>query len=298
MARFVMETPRLVREIGSLIRRYDADLIYVNGPRLAPAAALAARQGPPILFHAHSLLGGYSRRLAGWSLQRARAMLVASCRFVARPLEPYAGPRGVRVVYNGVRQNSSPRPATSTSRIGVIGRISPEKGQAEFLRAARLLYPDLPRSKFLICGSPLFSSPSALRYAAELKALAQNLPVEFPGWQEDIDAVLATLDLLVVPSTCVDATPRVILEAFAAGVPVMAFACGGIPEIVEHNVTGFLVEDRSPEALAAAMRQCLLREPGRLREVAVCARSRVGSRFSLERYRQQMLEAMQSAVPL
>jgi len=300
LARFAVETPRLAREIGSLIRRYNADLVYVNGPRLAPAAALAARKGPPILFHTHSLLDGYPLRLAGWSLRLARAAVVASCRFVARPLEPYAGDRGVRVIYNGVRQNNSPRGNssrdTSNVRIGVIGRISPEKGQAEFLRAVRLLYPDLPHGKFLICGGPLFSSASALRYGAELVALAKDLPVEFTGWQQDIDSVLSTLDLLVVPSAPIDATPRVILEAFAAGVPVIAFASGGIPEIVEHNVTGFLVEERSHEALAGAMRHWLLREPERLREASACARLKAGSEFSLERYQGQILEAMQSAV--
>lgn len=299
IARFAIETPRLAGEIRKLIRRYDADLVYVNGPRLAPAAALAARKGPPILFHAHSLLDGYPRRLAGWSLRLARAALVASCRFVARPLEPYAGHAGqsrVRVVYNGVRQNSNPRHNTSAVRIGVIGRISPEKGQAEFLRAVRLLYPDLPHGKFLICGGPLFSSAAALRYSAELQALAKDLPVEFTGWRENIDNVLSTLNLLVVPSAPIDATPRVILEAFAAGVPVIAFASGGIPEIVEHNVTGFLVEPRSPEALAGAMRHWLLREPHRLPEVAACARSKASGEFSLERYQRQMLEAIESAV--
>ncbi len=299
MARFALETPRLAREIRSLIRRYDADLVYVNGPRLAPAAALAARKGPPILFHAHSLLDGYPLRLAGWSLHLARAAVVAACRFVARPLEPYAihaGQSRVQVVYNGVRQNGSPRRNGSAVRIGVIGRISPEKGQAEFLRAARLLYPDLPHGTVLICGGPVFSNAAALRYSAELESLAKGLPVEFTGWQENIDSVLSTLDLLVVPSTPVDATPRVILEAFAAGVPVIAFASGGIPEIVEHNVTGFLVEPRSHEALAAAMRHWLLREPHRLREVAACARAKAGSEFSLERYRRQMLAAMRSAV--
>ena len=300
VARFAVQTPRLAREIRSLIRRYDADLVYVNGPRLAPAAALAVRKGPPVLFHAHSLLDGYPLRLAGWSLRLTRAAVVASCRFVARPLAPYAGQSRIRVVYNGVRQNGSPRRDTSgntsTVRIGVIGRISPEKGQAEFLRAVRLLYPHLPHGQFLICGGPLFSSASALRYGAELEALAKDLPVEFTGWQQNIDSVLSTLDLLVVPSASVDATPRVILEAFAAGVPVIAFASGGIPEIVEHNVTGFLVEQRSHEALAGAMRHWLLREPERLREASACARLKAGSEFSLERYRQQMLEAMQSAV--
>ena len=296
MARFALETPRLAGEIRSLIRRYRADLVYVNGPRLAPAAALAAHRGPPILFHSHSLLDGYPLRLAGWPLRLARAAVVASCRFVARPLEPYAGQGGVQVVYNGVRNNDNPRANGSTLRIGVIGRISPEKGQAEFLRAVRLLYPDLPHARFLICGGPLFSSAAALRYGAELEVLAKDLPVEFTGWQQHIETLLSTLDLLVVPSTSVDATPRVILEAFAAGVPVIAFASGGIPEIVEHNVTGFLVQPRSDEALAAAMRHWLLREPQRLREVAACALAKARGEFSLERYRRQMLAVMQSAV--
>ena len=92
LGRFVVDTPRLVAEIRSLIRRYDADLLYVNGPRLAPAAALAALKGPRVLYHAHSLLDGYARSLAGRSFRLARAVLVASSRFVARPLEPYAGP--------------------------------------------------------------------------------------------------------------------------------------------------------------------------------------------------------------
>jgi len=300
MARFAWEAPRLAREIRALVRRYDTDLIYVNGPRLLPAVALATRYGPPVLFHSHSFLDGYARQLAGRSLSMARAALVASCRFVALPLEPYCRDRGMRVVYNGVRQMAPANRARTALdpeaefRIGVIGRISPEKGQADFLRAARMLHENLPRCRFLVCGAPLFSDPAAMRYRAELEAQAEGLPVEFAGWQEDIDGVLANLDLLVVPSTAVDATPRVILEAFAAGVPVLAFASGGIPEIVEHDVTGFLVEERSPRALASAI-QGLLREPHRMREVAECALAKACGEFSLARYQEEMLQAIEAA---
>ena len=300
MARFAAEAPRLAGEIRGLVWRYDADLIYVNGPRLLPAAALAGRKGPRVLFHSHSLLDGLARRLAGRSLAMARAAVVASCSFVAAPLLLYCGDRGIRVVYNGVRQISLPSrpPARGEFRIGVIGRISPEKGQAEFLRAARLLHnlhKIAPQCRFLICGAPLFSNPAAMRYCAELEALAEDLPVEFSGWTEDVEGVLATLDLLVVPSAAIDATPRVILEAFAAGVPVVAFASGGIPEIVEHGVTGFLVEQRSPKALASAIGD-LLREPARLREAADNARAKACTEFSLERYRAQMIEVIEAAV--
>ena len=299
MTRFAAETPRLAGEIRGLVWRYDANLIYVNGPRLLPAVALAARKGPPVLFHSHSLLDGPARWLAGRSLEKVRAAMVASCRFVATPLLDYSGDRGIRVVYNGVRRMSVPRrapaPGRAEFRIGVIGRISPEKGQAEFLRAARILHNTARQCRFLICGAPLFSDPAAMRYCAALEALAEDLPVQFAGWTEDVESLLATLDLLVVPSAAVDATPRVILEAFAAGVPVVAFASGGIPEIVEHGVTGFLVGQRSPKALALAMLDAL-EAPGRLREVAAHARAKARSEFSLDRYRTQMIEAVEAAL--
>jgi glycosyltransferase involved in cell wall biosynthesis len=300
MARFAAEIPRLAGEIRALVSRYNADLIYVNGPRLLPAAGLVARKGPRALFHSHSLLDGNALRLAGRALTMARAAMVASCHFVASPLLRYAGDRGVRVVYNGVRlmAYSNRARVSGEFRMGVIGRISPEKGQAEFLRAARILHNQhkgAPECRFLICGAPLFSNPAAMRYGAALQAAAEDLPAEFSGWTEDVEGVLAMLDLLVVPSTPVDATPRVILEAFAAGVPVLAFASGGIPEIVEHGATGFLVEERSPEALALAIRD-LLRAPHRLRAVAENARAKARTDFSLERYRTQMMETIEAAL--
>ena len=303
MARFAAEMPRLARAIRGLISRYDADLIYVNGPRLLPAVAVSvangARRGPRVLFHAHSLLTGASWLLAGCSLAMARAAVVASCSFVASPLAPFCGDRGARVVYNGVRQISlASRTASPTQfRIGVIGRISPEKGQADFLRAARILlslHKGALECRFFICGAALFADPAAMRYRAELETLAEGLPVEFAGWTEDVEGVLARLDLLVVPSTAIDATPRVILEAFAAGVPVVAFASGGIPEIVKDGVTGFLVEERSAKALASAMLE-LLREPERLREAADRAREKARGEFSLKRYGAEMIEAIEAA---
>jgi glycosyltransferase involved in cell wall biosynthesis len=301
MARFLAEAPRLAGEIRRLVWRYDPDLIYVNGPRLLPAAALSmvrsARKGARVLFHSHSLLDGLALRLAGRSLAAMRAAIVASCRFVATPLLPYCGDRGVRVVYNGVRRIPPPSRVHGGGefRIGAIGRISPEKGQGDFLRAARILHNVAPQCRFLVCGAPLFSDPAAMRYCAELEALGEGLPVEFAGWTEDVEGALARLDLLVIPSASIDATPRVILEGFAAGVPVVAFASGGIPEIVEHGVTGFLVEERSPRALAFAMLDAL-EAPSRRREAAESARAKARTEFSLERYRAEMLETMEMAV--
>ena len=232
MVRFAVETPRLARDIGRLTKRFKTDLIYVNGPRVLPAAALAARRGIRILFHSHSWLEGVGLRLAGHALQTSDARVVAACRFVAAPLEKYCGGHGVRVIYNGVQAKPVKRPARGAGelRAGVIGRISPEKGQALFLQAARLLHETSPHWRFVICGAPLFADPEAMRYSAELDGLADGLPVEFTGWTDNVESVLARLDLLVVPSAAVDATPRVILEAFAAGVPVRPLQWEGFPK--------------------------------------------------------------------
>ena len=83
-ARFLAGTPRLARQI----RRLTADIVYVNGPRLLPAVALA-RMTAPVLFHSHSYIPpGASRRIAGASLRRTNAHVVANCRFVAEQWRP------------------------------------------------------------------------------------------------------------------------------------------------------------------------------------------------------------------
>jgi glycosyltransferase involved in cell wall biosynthesis len=270
--RFARQIPAARRAIGKL----PGDLVYVNGPRLLPALP----GGRPVVFHCHNYLG---RRYAAWlartAIRRTQATVIGACRFV---LEPLRIP-GAQVVYNGVRE-SAPRVAGDTFRIGMIGRIAPQKGQAEFLRAAR----HLSGCRFVICGAPLFGEA---RYEAEIRRLSEGLPVEFLGWQDNPGEVLARLDLLVVPSTVPEATPRIILEAFSGGVPVLASASGGIPELIEHNRTGFLIE-----SLAAQMR-ALAADPELLSRVAANARAEWRARFTLEKYQGSILRILESAAP-
>jgi glycosyltransferase involved in cell wall biosynthesis len=292
--RFGFNTPRLAREIARLARETHADLVYVNGPRVLPAAAWVARTtGRPLVFHCHNHLAQRSAALlAGSSLRLAGARMIACCRYVARPLWPYIDPGRLHVIYNGVREPSSPRPArTDCAVIGVIGRISPEKGQAEFVRAARILESRRPGSRFVVCGAPLFANCEAARYFDRVRELATGLAVAFPGWQEDVGAVLADLDVLVVPSLREPGAPRVILEAYAARVPVVAFASGGIPEILTHGETGFLVEPPEPEKLAMQLER-LLDAPELLRAIANRAYDYWREKFTVEQYRREVLEVI------
>ncbi len=290
LGRFLWQLPGLAREIGTRAAEFEPDLIYVNGPRLLPATALAGVTAP-VLFHSHSYVrSALLRRLSGWALRRLRARVIACCRYVAEPWESFA--ESVRVVYNGaaVRGRPAAHFCKPAPRIGCIGRISPEKGQLEFLAAARRIHNALPEARFSIHGEPLFSKTAA-HYAALVRSRAHGIPVEFAGWSDDIASVLAGLDLLLVPSAPGEATTRVIPEAFAAGVPVIAFAAGGIPEMVQHGRTGFLC--RTAAEMAEFAIELLSREPSRYQAVAQAAREAWRIRFTLERWQQQVAAEME-----
>src|SRR5579872_435404 len=93
LAHFVGELPRLAREIAALAAECDARVVYINGPRLLPAASIGLPDSFPLVFHCHShLRQRYAAALAGISLAGARATVIASCRFVAEPLRPYVKP--------------------------------------------------------------------------------------------------------------------------------------------------------------------------------------------------------------
>jgi glycosyltransferase involved in cell wall biosynthesis len=153
----------------------------------------------------------------------------------------------------------------------MIGRIVPGKGHLLFLQCARLLSGRIPGIRFTICGGPAVSDAS------------RGLPVDWLGWREDIARVLMTLDVLVIPSV-IEGFPRVMLEAFSAGVPVVAFPAGGIPEAIKDGETGFLVEQQSAEALAGTL-ATLLTTAGALQHVSRNARLAWESTYNVDKYR-------------
>jgi glycosyltransferase involved in cell wall biosynthesis len=298
-ARFAGDLPRQALRVASLVSKHGIDLIYVNGPRLLPAAAIAAR-GLPVVFHAHSIVTHQAAvRLTRWALRSINAHMIAACRFVLAPLAAVLRPGRSRVIHNGIAPIQCARRrrgANEPWRVGVIGRIAPEKGQLEFIQAARLVGSQMAlqrqRCEFVVCGDALFSSPE---YGRRVRAEAEGLPIDFTGWRDDIHQVLSTLDVVVVPSAMVDATPRVIPEAFSAGVPVVAFRSGGIPEVIEEGVTGVLCLPTA-EDLAAKLLELFSDSSGLLASLSERAQAAFAARFSLERYRSEVLEVVRHAI--
>jgi glycosyltransferase involved in cell wall biosynthesis len=193
------------------------------------------------------------------------------------------------VVYNGAAGLATALTVAARHGPVVVGSIAPEKGQLQFIEAARAIHDALPECLFRIHGAPVLARPE---YAEQVRQAARGLPVEFPGWASNIYDALSSLDVLLVPSTAQEATTRVILEAFAAGVPVIAFPSGGIPEVIEDRRTGYLA--RSPAEMSRIAIELLrpTRTPGRGRP----SRSRkLEQAVHLERFHEELLALLMSA---
>ena len=126
-----------------------------------------------------------------------------------------------------------------------------------------------------------------------MRRRATGLDVRFTGWIEDVGGLLGGFDLLAVPSTAEPGLPRVVLEAFSAGVPVVAVPSGGIPEAVRDNVTGFLAA-ATPVGLAARLRTVMLGPPSELTRVIQNARAEWESYWNVNRWRREVIPTIRA----
>jgi glycosyltransferase involved in cell wall biosynthesis len=288
--RFGVDTLRLGRMVNKVLRERPADLVYINGPRIL-SAMFGVRV--PILFHSHSLLDKrYARTIAGWTLGNRQSLVLACSEYNARPLRTLLGEDAVQVVYNGVSdQGFRPRePKTGPVRVGILGRIAPEKGQLDFIRAASAI-PDREKAQFLITGGALFSGAA---YEQSVRDAAAAAGVEIRGWTANVSQALHGLDILAVPSASHDASPRVILEALSAGTCVLSYPSGGIPELIRDGYSGMLTTSHSFEELATRIRTLAADQELRSR-LAANGRREWEARFRVERFRYEVCDAIFAA---
>jgi glycosyltransferase involved in cell wall biosynthesis len=175
--------------------------------------------------------------------------------------------------------------------IGAAGRLSPEKGFDVFLAAAARMLDVDPTLGFVIFGEG--SCQDALQQRIVDLGLIGSAVLA--GFRTDLDRFIGQLDLFVLPSFT-EGLPNVVLEACAAGVPVVATAVGGTPEVIQDGVSGFLVPPGDSEQLAAAMEEALENEE-RLREIAFQGRQRVLEGFSFSAQREGYLTLFDSLLP-
>lgn len=181
-----------------------------------------------------------------------------------------------------------------------VGRFSREKAQGDLINAMGQLRQHNPEINFklLLVGE----GPERARLESLAAALGLTSRVIFAGHVGEVRPYYALADLLALPSHS-EGSPNVILEAMAAGLPVLATAVGGVPEIVTHEETGLLVQARDTAAMAAGAVR-LLTEGELSRRLSANALALVSERFSPEAYRRglvqiycELLAARRSARP-
>ena len=160
--------------------------------------------------------------------------------------------------------------------VSIIGRLASQKGHYYFLESAKRVAEVLPETRFLVVGD------GPLR--EELEGLSLSLgiaqAVRFLGYRQDIATLMGMSDVIVMPSLR-EGLPYVLLEALALARPVVGTQMGGIPEVIKHGETGFLVPPKDSEGLAEAIIR-VLRNPEEAARLGARGRELVSREFNVE----------------
>ncbi len=275
-----------LRKLRRLIRDYQPDIVHTHTSKAGFIGRLAAWQaGVPVIihtFHGHIFRSFFSpllahmfirleRLAAGWSdtlitlTEGLRRELAEQYR-VARKKHFTVLPLGLDLdVFTGTPRRAGSFRAgwnipPDAPLIGIIGRLTAIKNHGLFLEAAARVREALPTAWFVIVGD------GELRPQIEARAAKLGLreAVIFTGWMRELAVIYSDLDALVI-SSLNEGTPVPVIEALAAGCPVVATAVGGLPDLLYGGRLGTLVEPGSAEALANGILHAL-RQPPDMRE--------------------------------
>ena len=243
-------------------------------------------------------------RLDHWSL-RGAYRVVTVCQPFAETIAGFGvGRDRISILHNAVKPFVSPWPEdvervrrdlgiqNHEALILSVGRLSHEKGHADLIRAATRLagMPGTSPFRVVILGDgPERETLTKLAAQVGLEKI-----VSFTGFQRDTRPYYALATVVAVPSHS-EGSPNVVLEAMAAGLPIVANRVGGVPEILEDGVTGLMVEPRNPEAMAKTIFQLLSNADLRSR-LGSAARARAESAHTPEAYRRALVEFYRETV--
>ena len=279
--------------VRAVAREVEARILHGNTPRTNLVAAwVGARSGCRVVWHERTLLRPHEWDVERWCRGLPDRIICNSAAVAVRFGGP--GPR-VHVIRNGVplaafrpgcggtalREALGLRP--DEVAVGIVGNFSPWKRHDLFLQAAASLDPAVHRARILVVGGEVFPANRGqeARLRAETRGLGLEDRVHFLGVRQDMPAVMDALDILVSPAQF-EACSRAILEAMAAGTPVVGADDGGNPELIVPGETGLLVPSGDPHALARALQHLIEDAPLRM-AMGRAARARAEAAFSIER---------------
>ena len=279
--------------LARFIAQRRVDLVHTNSLKADIIGGLAARLARvPVIWHirdriSDDYLPAKVVAVFRWLMRVVPDCVIANSDATFRTLHPtdaHGSGAAKRVVHDGVNpvMEIAARLRSQDTLIGIVGRISPWKGQHIFLRAAAQVRERFPHARFQIIGSALFDEAE---YEKEIRALTVTLglsdAVEFTGFRAEVGEMIGRLDILTHASTTGEPFGQVVAEGMIAGKPVVATDGGGVPEIVENGVSGLLVPMDDAPALAAGI-IWLMENPEKAQEMAMAGRQRILDHFLIE----------------
>jgi glycosyltransferase involved in cell wall biosynthesis len=293
--------PRTARALAALAARPETQILQTHGYKANVLAALAVRTArrPWIAFLHGETWENWKVRayfaLERLAVQRADRIVVV-CHRMAAALRARGVPDArVRVVHNAClvapSEGEHAAPDGAAPRVvGVVGRLSPEKGVDIALRVQQRLARRAPDARLWIVGE----GPDRARLHAQAEQLGIAPAVDWLGYRDDMGALYRRMSVLLIPSRS-EGLPNVALEAMAYGIPVVATAVGGVPEVVADGRTGFLTPPGDVEGLAARVLR-LLENATLRRQLGTAARREATTRFSPDARGRALAELYQELV--
>lgn len=256
---------RVVRQLAHLITQENYALVHAHTPRsLIVGRAAAALARAPLIYHVHSpavrdSTHGWRNWVNHWveriTLQGARALIPVSQSLRQHMIDEGYSEKLIHTVPNGV-----PTPALKRNEIppgpvwtlGMTALFRPRKGLEILLEALALLKRQRLPVRLRAVG-PFESADYQQQIQRRVRQLDLEQTIDWISFTTDVDAELAQMDVFVLPSLFGEGLPIVVLEAMAAGVPVVATRVEGVPEAIEDGHSGLLAEPSSVDDLAGCL---------------------------------------------
>jgi glycosyltransferase involved in cell wall biosynthesis len=288
---------RLPRVMAELVRREKVGLIHSHLPdhnfysclvgRWTRCKTIVTYHGPVELAETRRARNAFKL----WLVRKSAAAAVVVCDHVGHMLEEASFPpeRIVRI-YNGIETSRFATPISGhlreelgcgrgTKLVGMVANVRQSKGYEFFIQAARRVTESMSEVLFLAVGDVDERIGRGLQ--AEVERLRLHDKFRFLGFRSDVPEILRQFDIFVLSSTS-EGFPLVVLEAMAAGKPVVVTRCGGLEEMVEDGREGFLIPPADAEALASRISE-LLSNPALGTALGENGQMKVVRQFSLER---------------
>jgi len=277
---------KMIPRLSEIIKKEEIDIVHARSRVPAWIAYFATRKTNAVFVT--TCHGYYKRHPFSYVMGWAKRVIVLSNVIARHMIDDFGVPyERIRLVPRSVdlgkfKYTNPNEKKREEFNVGIIGRITPIKGHLDFIKAMAKVARVIPRLKIWIVGD---APPSREAYKEQLQVLVRRLGLwhctEFLGTQRDIPAILSHLDLLVLATTTHEAFGRVIVEAQAAGVPVVATEVGGVVDIIENKKTGLLVPPSDPTNMAGAIIK-IFKDPELARNLSENAYKKVKEKYNVE----------------